>query len=95
MITDADVKDMGIRIYAMGTDVVNVNEEFFSTDVRINNYDVGYEIGEIYGNDVDGYYIDIDFHFVSGGTLEAYGRDAFNNHVILKNYPEWQGNWVI
>ena len=30
-LTDEDVKDMAIRIYAVGTEVVNDNNEFFST----------------------------------------------------------------
>ena len=94
MLTDKDVKDMAIQIYAVGTDAVNVNKQYFSTLAYLEDYDIDYEIGEVYGNDVDGYRVDVDFHFAAGGALEAYGRDTFNNLKLLENHPEWHGNWV-
>ena len=96
-VTDADVSKMEIRFYGTGTEVLNPNDEPYSlggTSGKVGADNVAYEIGDIYGNDVDGYFIDITFHFAHGDKMEANGRDAFNRHPVLKNYPEWQGNWV-
>ena len=93
-VTDADVSKMQIRFYGTGTEVVNTdNNEPFSVSVKAAD-DVSYTIGDVYGNDVDGYYVDIAFHFASGDALEENGRAAFNRHPVLSDYPEWQGNWV-
>ena len=93
-VTDADVSKMQIRFYGTGTEVVNTdNNEPFSLSVKAAD-DVSYTIGDVYGNDVDGYYVDIAFHFASGDALEENGRAAFNRHPVLSDYPEWQGNWV-
>ena len=96
-VTATDVSKMEIRFYGTGTEVLNPNDEPYSlggTAGKVGADNVAYEIGDIYGNDVDGYFIDIDFHFAHGDKMEANGRDAFNRHPVLKNYPEWQGNWV-
>lgn len=96
-VTATDVSKMEIRFYGTGTEVLNPNDEPYSlggTAGKVGADNVAYEIGDIYGNDVDGYFIDIDFHFAHGDKMEANGRDAFNRHSVLKNYPEWQGNWV-
>ena len=96
-VTDADVSKMEIRFYGTGTEVLNPNDEPYSvggTSGKVGADNVAYEIGEIYGNDVDGYFIDINFHFAHGDKMEANGSAAFNRHPVLKNYPEWQGNWV-
>lgn len=96
-VTATDVSKMEIRFYGTGTEVLNPNDEPYSlggTSGKVGADNVAYEIGDIYGNDVDGYFIDIDFHFAHGDKMEANGRDAFNRHSVLKNYPEWQGNWV-
>ena len=93
-VTDADVSKMQIRFYGTGTEVVNTeNNEPFSVSVKAAD-DVSYTIGDVYGNDVDGYYVDIAFHFASGDALEENGRAALNRHPVLSDYPEWQGNWV-
>lgn len=93
-VTDADVSKMQIRFYGTGTEAVNTdNNEPFSVSVKAAD-DVSYTIGDVYGNDVDGYYVDIAFHFASGDALEENGRAAFNRHPVLSDYPEWQGNWV-
>lgn len=93
-VTDSDVSRMQIRFYGTGTEVVNTdNNEPFSVSVKAAD-DVSYTIGDVYGNDVDGYYVDIVFHFASGDALEENGRAAFNRHPVLSDYPEWQGNWV-
>ena len=96
-VTATDVSKMEIRFYGTGTEVLNPNDEPYSvggTSGKVGADNVAYEIGDIYGNDVDGYFIDITFHFAHGDKMEANGRDAFNRHPVLKNYPEWQGNWV-
>ena len=95
-VTDADVQKMQVRFYAVGTEELNPNDELFSVGGKSGKIETNttYEIGEIYGNDQDGYKIDITFHFASGEQLEANGRDAFNRHPVLSQYPEWQGNWV-
>ena len=96
-VTATDVSKMQIRFYGTGTEVLNPNNEPYSlggTAGKVGTDNVAYEIGDIYGNDVDGYFIDIDFHFAHGDKMEANGRDAFNRHSTLSKYPEWQGNWV-
>ena len=96
-VTATDVSKMQIRFYGTGTEVLNPNDEPYSlggTSGKVGADNVAYEIGEIYGNDVDGYFIDINFHFAHGDKMEANGSAAFNRHPVLKNYPEWQGNWV-
>lgn len=96
-VTATDVSKMEIRFYGTGTEVLNPNDEPYSlggTSGKVGADNVAYEIGEIYGNDVDGYFIDINFHFAHGDKMEANGSAAFNRHPVLKNYPEWQGNWV-
>ena len=96
-VTATDVSKMEIRFYGTGTEVLNPNDEPYSlggTAGKVGADNVAYEIGDIYGNDVDGYFIDINFHFAHGDKMEANGSAAFNRHPVLKNYPEWQGNWV-
>ena len=94
-VTDSDVQKMEISFYAMGTEVINPNGEPFSvggTSGKIGT-NTTYEIGEVYGNDVEGYFVDITFHFASGEKLESNGRAAFNRHNVISDYPEWVGNW--
>ena len=94
-VTDSDVQKMQISFYAMGTEVINPNGEPFSvggTSGKIGT-NTTYEIGEVYGNDVEGYFVDITFHFASGEKLESNGRAAFNRHNVISDYPEWVGNW--
>lgn len=94
-VTDSDVQKMQISFYAMGTEVINPNGEPFSvggTSGKIGT-NTTYEIGEVYGNDVEGYFVDVTFHFASGEKLESNGRAAFNRYNVISDYPEWVGNW--
>ena len=94
-VTDSDVQKMQISFYAMGTEVINPNGEPFSVGGVSGKIETNttYEIGEVYGNDVEGYFVDITFHFASGEKLESNGRAAFNRHNVISDYPEWVGNW--
>lgn len=92
-ITDADVQKMSVRFYAAGTETINPNEEPYAVDLKIGT-NVDYEIGEVYGNDEDGYSIDITFHFKSGDSMESIVREKLNDHRGLDSLPEWDGNWV-
>ena len=93
-VTDADVSKMEIRFYGTGTEVLNPNDEPYSvggTSGKVGADNVAYEIGEIYGNDVDGYFIDIDFHFAHGDKMEANGSAAFNRHPVLRELSRMAG----
>lgn len=92
-ITDTDVKGMSVCARAEGTEPVNPFNEMYSTSPSVKNSGLSYEISEIYGNDVDGYFTDVTFHFVSGDAYEAYVSNVFNNLAPLK-IPEYQGNWI-
>lgn len=95
-IKNSDVKSMWISAYAVGTNVVSPLNENWSTAPSVKNMSSGisYTIGEIQGNDVDGYTTTVTFHFKSGDGLESYARNSFNN-LANKSYkcPEWAGNW--
>ncbi len=93
-VTDANVADMEVKVSAVGTEVINPNKgELFSFNGNLGG-NVEYTISDIYGNDVDGYYTDVTFHFAHGDGLEQRAVSVFNTHSTMSKYPEWQGDWT-
>lgn len=91
-LTSAEVNVMEIRAYAVGTEAVMATKEMASCSPTCDASGVTYTIGEVYGNDVDGYRQDVTFHFISGDTFEMSASSVFSTHNGIKNYPEWVGN---
>ncbi|MCD7803261.1 MAG: InlB B-repeat-containing protein, partial [Clostridiales bacterium] len=94
------INSMQIRAYFIGTDSFSTSGELLS--LSPSSYKAGtvssYEIGEIYGNDVTGYFIDITFHFAHGDKYETGASTTFNtstsfNKTYAKYMPDWIGNW--
>lgn len=96
-VTDANVADMQITLYAVGSEVLNPTGSPYAVSGNagtVGTGNVAYEISDIYGNDVDGYFTDVTFHFAHGDKMESNSSDAFNRHPVLSDYPEWQGDWM-
>ena len=92
-LKDSDVKKMQIRVYAV--DTINGAGEMQSITPR--TYAAGlnkWEIGEIQGNDADGYTQTVTFYFETGDKLEAAARDIFNTDSHLQWPEEWHGDWT-
>lgn len=69
-LTSTTVGKMQIRAYAVGTEAVMSTEGMATCNPSCNAAGISsYTIGEVYGNDVDGYRQDVTFHFASGGCL--------------------------
>lgn len=89
--TDAD--KMMICAYAKGTSGISTSSEDWSCAPSIKAKGVSYTIGNIEGNDVDGYTTTVTFHFKSGDAFEASARNTFNGNTYRRWHPDWQGNW--
>lgn len=95
-IKDTDVKYMWLSARAVDSKETTTLNENWSTEPSIKNLpsDISYTIGQIQGNDVDGYTTTVTFHFASGDGLEAYARNSFNDLANnFYNRSEWAGEW--
>lgn len=97
-ITSTAVEEMSITAVAEGTKALPASGGTdFSCVPRIHAKGVSYTIGEVEGNDVDGYTTTVTFHFQSGDKFEAAAREAFNttkNFTAISGWKNWIGNWV-
>lgn len=94
-LTDKEVRSMNIS--ARAVEPLNSLNEMPGIAVSVSKYGLTNEswtIGDVEGNDVDGYTQTVTFHFKSGDALESYARNSFNTNRNLKFPVEWQGNWV-
>lgn len=95
-LTSTLVDQMNIRAFAEGTEHFSSLNEMSSCAPRIHAKGVSYTIGNVVGNDVDGYTTTVTFHFKSGDKFEAAARGVFNTERGLGYYDEWEkwtGNW--
>ena len=97
-ILAATVDQMEIRAYAEGTKVLPASGgSDCSCSPQIGAKGVNYTIGNVEGNDVDGYTTTVTFHFISGDAFEAAARKVFNttkNFTDISGWENWIGNWV-
>lgn len=97
-ITSTAVEDMSITAVAEGTKALPASGGTdFSCVPRIHAKGVSYTIGEVEGNDVDGYTTTVTFHFQSGDKFEAAARTVFNtdsHFTVLSGWNNWIGDWV-
>lgn len=95
-ITSKDVDKMQIRALFAGTESLNPgNNEPLSCTPSIYAKGVSYTIGDVVGNDVDGYTTTITFQFEGGDEFEAAARKVFNENKAYEKYrPDWSGEWV-
>ena len=95
-LTTKQVDQMNIRAYAENTEHFSSLNEMSSCAPSIHAKGVEYTIGNVVGNDVDGYTTTVTFHFKSGDKFEAAARGVFNTERGLGYYDEWEkwtGNW--
>ena len=95
-LTTRQVDQMNIRAYAENTEHFSSLNEMSSCAPSIHAKGVEYTIGNVVGNDVDGYTTTVTFHFKSGDKFEAAARGVFNTERGLGYYDEWEkwtGNW--
>lgn len=97
-ITSTAVEEMSITAVAEGTKALPASGGTdFSCVPRIHAKGVSYTIGEVEGNDVDGYTTTVTFHFQSGDKFEAAARTVFNtdsHFTVLSGWNNWIGDWV-
>lgn len=97
-ITSTAVEGMSITAIAEGTKALPASGgEDFSCVPQIDAKGVSYTIGEVEGNDVDGYTTTVTFHFQSGDKFEAAARTVFNtdsHFTVLSGWNNWIGDWV-
>lgn len=97
-ITSTAVEGMSITAIAEGTKALAASGgEDFSCVPQIDAKGVSYTIGEVEGNDVDGYTTTVTFHFQSGDKFEAAARTVFNtdsHFTVLSGWNNWIGDWV-
>ena len=87
------VDKMSIRAYGFAKDAngKEVTGDAVPSKVKANG--VSYTIGEVEGNDVDGYTTTVTFHFKHGDQFEAAASTVFNGHNAFKG-AGISGNWV-
>lgn len=96
-LTTKQVDQMQIRAYAEGTEVFSSSNEMSSCSPTIKAKGVDYTIGDVVGNDVDGYTTTVTFHFKSGDKFETAARTVFNtdrHFLAVKGWENWIGNWT-
>ena len=86
-LKSTDVDKMQIRAYASGTETFSPNSEMYSCSPSIKAKGVDYTIGEVEGNEEDGYTTTVTFHFKSGDNFEAAARNVFSTdkHFLAIN----------
>lgn len=94
-LTKSTVDKMQIRAYGFAKDDngKKITGDAVPSKVKANG--VSYTIGEVEGNDVDGYTTTVTFHFAHGDKFEAAASDVFNTNTKLDFYKAGiSGNWV-
>ena len=88
------VNKMSIMAFAEGTSEISPSD--FSCQPTIKTKGVSFKIGDIYGNDADGYFTDVTFTFASGDKFEAAARNTFNtdrHYTAINGHERWTGDW--
>ena len=93
-LKSSDVDKMQIRAYASGTETFHPGSEMYSCSPTIKAKGVDYTIGEIEGNEEDGYTTTVTFHFKSGDNFEAAARNVFSTSKNFLAIKEWADHWV-
>ena len=93
-LKSTDVDKMQIRAYASGTETFSPNSEMYSCSPSIKAKGVDYTIGEVEGNEEDGYTTTVTFHFKSGDNFEAAARNVFSTDKHFLAIREWADHWV-
>ena len=93
-LKSTDVDKMQIRAYASGTETFSPNSEMYSCSPSIKAKGVDYTIGEVEGNEEDGYTTTVTFHFKSGDNFEAAARNVFSTSKNFLAIKEWADHWV-
>ena len=93
-LKSTDVDKMQIRAYASGTETFSPNSEMYSCSPSIKAKGVDYTIGEVEGNEEDGYTTTVTFHFKSGDNFEAAARNVFSTDKHFLAIKEWADHWV-
>ena len=93
-LKSSDVDKMQIRAYASGTETFSPNSEMYSCSPSIKAKGVDYTIGEVEGNEEDGYTTTVTFHFKSGDNFEAAARNVFSTDKHFLAIKEWADHWV-
>ena len=93
-LKSTDVDKMQIRAYASGTETFSPNSEMYSCSPSIYAKGVDYTIGEVEGNEEDGYTTTVTFHFKSGDNFEAAARNVFSTDKHFLAIKEWADHWV-
>lgn len=79
-----------MKFYAYGT---TAGKDMHTTPSTVSAKDVSsYEIGDVKGNDTDGYTLDITFHFAHEDKYESGASKALNDYCNRVNVTG--GNWV-
>ncbi len=93
-LKSSDVDKMQIRAYASGTETFHPGSEMYSCSPSIKAKGVDYTIGEVEGNEEDGYTTTVTFHFKSGDNFEAAARNVFSTSKNFLAIKEWADHWV-
>ena len=93
-LKSTDVDKMQIRAYASGTETFHPGSEMYSCSPSIKAKGVDYTIGEVEGNEEDGYTTTVTFHFKSGDNFEAAARNVFSTDKHFLAIKEWADHWV-
>ena len=93
-LKSTDVDKMQIRAYASGTETFHPGSEMYSCSPTIKAKGVDYTIGEVEGNEEDGYTTTVTFHFKSGDKFEAAARNVFSTDKHFLAIKEWADHWV-
>ena len=93
-LKSTDVDKMQIRAYASGTETFSPNSEMYSCSPSIKAKGVDYTIGEVEGNEEDGYTTTVTFHFKSGDNFEAAARNVLSTDKHFLAIREWADHWV-
>ena len=93
-LKSSDVDKMQIRAYASGTETFHTGSEMYSCSPSIKAKGVDYTIGEVEGNEEDGYTTTVTFHFKSGDNFEAAARNVFSTSKNFLAIKEWADHWV-
>ena len=93
-LKSTDVDKVQIRAYASGTETFSPNSEMYSCSPSIKAKGVDYTIGEVEGNEEDGYTTTVTFHFKSGDNFEAAARNVFSTDKHFLAIKEWADHWV-
>lgn len=88
------VNKMSIMAFAEGTSEISSSDFFCQPTIKAKG--VSFKIGDIYGNDADGYFTDVTFTFKSGDKFETAARNVFNtdrHYTAINGHERWTGDW--